>query len=149
MAQTSVPATAVSMDGFVKPLRWLELTGFAFTGKNVGTMSGRSLYGVTIRTPRPGEILAIPVRQRGGWFQAAFLPTPRLTFRFHTGLEDPNDDDLIATAIVRNAAYVSNADYRVAPNVIVGFEFSQGRTRYKGGQHPQNNHYDVYLAYVF
>ena len=149
VAQASIPATLVSVDGFVKPLRWVELTGFAFTGKNVGTISGRSFYGFTILRPGPGEILAIPVRQYGGWAQATFLVTPRLSFNVQTGLEDPNDDDLIATAIVRNAAYVANANYRVAPNVIFGFELSQVRTRYKAGQHPQNNHYDLYLAYLF
>jgi hypothetical protein len=149
VAGTSIPSTVVSVDGFINPFRWLELTGFAFTGKNVANMTGRSFYGFTILTPRPGEILAIPVRQRGGWAQATFLATPRLSFNVQIGLEDPNDDDLLATAIVRNAAYVANTYYRVAPNVIVGFEFSQVRTRYKAGQHPQNNHSDLYLAYLF
>ena len=56
---------------------------------------------------------------------------------------------MLVTAIVRNAAYVANATYRIAPNVLGGFELSQVRTQYKAGQHPQNNHYDVYLAYLF
>lgn len=149
VANTSIPATVFSVDGFINPVRWLELTGFAFTGQNVGTMSGRMLYGFTILRPRPGEIQAIPVRQRGGWAQATFLATPRLSFNVQLGLEDPNDDDVLATAIVKNATYVANFYYRIAPNVISGFELSQVRTRYKAGQHPQNNHYDVYLAYLF
>jgi hypothetical protein len=149
VANTSIPATVASVDGFIKPLRWLELTGFAYTGQNVGTMTGRMLYGFTILTPRPGEIQAIAVRQHGGWGQATFLVAPRLSFNVQTGLEDPNDADVLATAIVRNAIYVINADYRVAPNVIFGVEVSQVRTNYKAGQHPQNNHYDVYLAYLF
>ena len=65
------------------------------------------------------------------------------------GLEAPNDDDVLATAIVMNAQYVVNAHYRIAPNVIGGLEVSQTRTRYKAGQTPQNNHYDLFLAYVF
>jgi hypothetical protein len=149
VANTSIPATVVSVDGFINPVRWLELTGFAFTGQNVGTMTGRSLSGFTILRPSPGEIKAIAVRQYGGWGQATFLVTPRLSFNVQIGLEDPNDDDVLANAIVRNAAYVANTYYRVAPNVIVGFEFSQVRTRYKAGQHPQNNHSDLYLAYLF
>ena len=151
VAQTSIPATLISVDGFVKPLRWLELTGFAYTGKNVANMSGRTFYGFTILRPSPGEIQGIPVHQSGGWIQATFLATPRLSFNVQTGLEVPNDDETLALAlaIARNAAYVANADYRVAPNVIFGIEVSQVRTRYKGGPDPKNNHYDVYLAYLF
>ena len=150
VASTSIPATLFSVDGFVKPVRWLELTGFAYTGKNVGTMTGgRMFYGFTILRPRPGEIQAIPVRQRGGWAQATFLATPRLSFNVQTGLQDPDDDDLLDTAVSRNAAYLANAYYRIAPNVIGGFELSQVRTRYKAGQRPQNNHFDLYLAYMF
>src|SRR5207247_3080289 len=120
-----------------------------FTGQNVGTMTGRMLYGFTILRPSPGEIQAIPVRQRGGWAQVTLLATPRLSFNVQFGLEDPNDDDVLTTAIVMNTTYVANAHYRIAPNVIGGFEVSQVRTRYKTGEHPQNNHYDLYLAYLF
>lgn len=149
VAGTSIPSTVFSVDGVINPVRWLELTGFAFTGQNVGTMTGRMLSGFTILRPSPGEIQAIAVRQHGGWGQATFLATPRLSFNVQFGLEVPNADDVLATNIVRNAAYVANTYYRVAPNVIVGFEFLQVRTRYKAGQHPQNNHSDLYLAYLF
>jgi hypothetical protein len=149
VANVSIPATVFSVDGFINPVRWLELTGFAFTGQNVGTMTGRMLYGFTILRTSSGEIQAIPVRQRGGWAQATLLATPRLSFNLQFGLEDPNDDDVLAAAIVMNAQYVANAHYRIAPNVVFGGEVSQVRTSYKAGQQPQNTHYDVYLAYLF
>lgn len=150
VANTSIPSTVFSVDGFIKPVRWLELAGFAFIGQNVGTMTGRMLSsGFTILKPSPGEIQAIAIRQDGGWAQASFLATPRLSFNVQFGLEVPNEGDVLATAIVRNATYVANMYYRVAPNVITGFEFSQVRTLYKAGQNPQNSHYDWYLAYLF
>ena len=108
-----------------------------------------NFYGVTILTPRPGVIQAVAVRDHGGWAQVTLLATPRLSFTVQRGLEAPNADDVIATALVRNAVYVASSNYRVAPNVIFGFELSQVHTRYKAGQDPRNNHYDVYLAYLF
>ena len=149
IAGTSIPATIFSVDGVVDPVRWLELTGFAYTGKNTGKTSGSNFVGFTILRPSSGQIQAIPVREWGGWVQATFRATPRLSVNLQHGLIDPNDDDLLATAVSKNRAYLANTYYRIAPNVIGGFEVAQVRTRYKAGQHPQNNHFDLYLAYMF
>ena len=43
----------------------------------------------------------------------------------------------------------ANIFYRIAPNVLVGPEFSQLRSVYIGQSTLINNHYDLALAYLF
>jgi hypothetical protein len=39
--------------------------------------------------------------------------------------------------------------YRLAPNILGAFEYSQTRTTYLGIGTRLNNHYDLALAYLF
>jgi len=150
VAGLSIPSRIYALDWFVSPVARLELSGMLFTGENVGNLAGRNAYSFTILTPSPGEIRGIAVRELGGWAQVAFKATPRLTLNVYSGLEDPNDDDAVAPdGVIRNVAAAANTFFRLAPNVVTGFEISQIRTDYKAGQHPRLNHYDVYIAYLF
>lgn len=150
VAGTSVPSRVYSLDGFFNPVSRLELTGFVFTGKNVAKSSARAVYGFSILTPAPGVIRAIPIRARGGWGQVTFLATRRLTFNVAAGVENPDDRDLLPEMMIsKNQAYLVNGFYRLAPNVVFGVEVSQTLTRYKTGQRPRFNHYDLHLAYLF
>jgi len=42
-----------------------------------------------------------------------------------------------------------NAEYRIAPNVVLSLEGGQVRTLYIGPGNRLNNHYDVAIAYLF
>ena len=146
----SVPSRILTMDWFWNPLRRIEFTGEMFSGKNLaafGAVAFRQSF--TFLTPRPGQVSVIPVRSRGGWAQLTFLVTSRLSFNLQSGMDDPNNRDLPSSGIARNTAYVGNMFYRLAPNVITGAEVARMRTRYMAGQRPINNHYDLYLAYMF
>jgi hypothetical protein len=146
----SVPSRIQTLDWFWNPLRRIEFAGALFTGKNLASFGGVAFrQSFTFLTPRPGQVLVIPVRTRGGWAQLTFLATSRLSFNLQSGLDDPNNRDLPSSGISRNRAYVANMFYRLAPNVVTGAEVAQMRTRYIAGQHPMNNHYDLYLAYMF
>lgn len=149
MARTSVPSRVYSLDWLANLHPRVEVTGFWFTGKNVAKSSARMLTGVTILTPRPGVIQAIPIRSRGGWAQVTLIATSRLSFNFAGGVENPDDRDVLADMISRNQALTANWFYRLAPNVVIGSEVSQTRTRFGGGQRPRYNHYDMYMAYLF
>jgi hypothetical protein len=151
VAGASVPSSVYSVDWFWNPVRQLEFTGTAFTGKNLAKFGGLgNAQGFTILTPRPGETRVIPVRGRGGWAQVTWLATSRLSFNFFSGQHDSYNRDLVAPTVVgKNLANGVNSFYRVAPNVITGIEVSQVRTWYLGGQRPLNNHYDVYVGYLF
>ena len=150
VAAIAIPSRVYSFDWFVSPAAQLELSGMVFAGENVGNLAGRNAYSFTILTPRPGEIRGIAVREHGGWAQVAFKATPRLTLNVYSGLEDPNDDDAVALdGVTRNLTGAANMFFRLAPNVVTGFEIAQTRTLYKAGQHPRLNHYDIYVAYLF
>lgn len=149
VAGTSIPSRVYALDWFVNPLPKVEVAGFWFTGKNVGKSSARPMHGFTILTPRPGVVQGIPIRAKGGWTQVTFLPTPRMTLNLSGGREDPDDRDLLSEMIARNTAYVASAFYRLAPNVVFGTEVAQVLTRYKAGQRPRYNHYDLFLAFLF
>ena len=147
---TAVPSRVVSLDWFWNPVRRIELTGALFTGKNLASFGGAALrQSFTFLTPAPGQVSVIPVRSRGGWAQVTFMATSRLSFNLQSGIDDPNNRDLPSSGTARNSTYVANTFYRLAPNVVTGVELSRVRTLYLAGQHPINNHYDLYLAYMF
>lgn len=147
---TSVPADLVSLDWFVKPIHWAEFTGAVFTGENMskGGSSGFA-QGHALVTIRPGVFQPVPVPRHGGWTQLTFLPISRLTINLQTGVDHAYEDHLLATSLTKNRALIFNSFYRVAPNVLVGFELGQIRTDFKGGQHPRYNHHDIHVAYLF
>ena len=62
---------------------------------------------------------------------------------------DDANRELISGAIAKNLLFGGNAYFRLAPNVLVGFEASQLRTVYIGQGMRINNHYDLALAYLF
>lgn len=148
--RTSVPADLISLDWFVKPIRWAELTGAVFTGQNMSKGgSAGAAQGHALITVSPGVFRPVPVSRRGGWAQVTVLPTSRLTVNLHGGVDNPGDANLMPTSLTKNTALVVNFFYRLAPNVLWGFELGQVRTDLKGGQRPRFNHHDVHLTYLF
>ncbi len=145
-----VPARAFSLDWFFNPHPRIEFTGNLFRGRNLAKLgAGGVRQGFLVQRISPTQVVFLPVRTRGGWTQVSFLPTSRLTFNLQAGQDDPNNRDLAPGGIVKNLAFGANVFYRIGPNVVVGGEVSQVRTRYLSGQRPLNNHYDLAVAYLF
>jgi hypothetical protein len=144
VAATSVPSRMYSVDWSIAPNAKFDFSGMFFTGKNTANL-GTLRQGFTI----VGTRQVIPVHALGGWAQLSYFATPRLTFNLYGGQHDDRDRDLRPNGIGKNFAYAGNALYRIAPNVIVGFETMQIRTNYIGGPRRLNNHYDLALAYQF
>jgi hypothetical protein len=151
VAATSVPANVFSVDWFFNPLRKVEFTGTAFTGKNLAKLGGtNSVPSYVISTPRPGQIQVIPIGGRGGWAQLTWLATSRLSFNVFSGQHHTDHRELLASTIrYKNVAYGANFFYKLAPNVIAGIEAAQTRSWYIAGEHPRYNHYDLYVGYLF
>jgi len=143
VAGMSVPSNLFALDWFTNPWQKLEFTGAFFTGQNVQPVGG--LQGFTMLPT--GQ--AIPVHSKGGWGQLTFAATRRLSFHLFSGLEDDREADLSPYAIGRNWVYGANFFYRLAPNVLLGLESSQARSRYLEDGTRLNNHYDLALAYLF
>jgi hypothetical protein len=151
VAGGSVPSNVYSVDWFVNPIRRIEFTGFLFTGENLAKHGG--LAGVPsfiLQAARPGETRLLAVRGRGGWAQLTWIATPRLSFNLFSGRQDsPDRTGFDSTIRFRNWVNGVNFFYKLATNVVTGIETSRVRTWYVGGQHPLNNHYDLYVAYLF
>lgn len=144
VAATSVPSRLFTLDWSVQPLVKWKLAGMFFTGENSANM-GSLRQGFTVLGPRN----VIPVHGSGGWAQLSYSATKRLTFSLINGQQDDRNVDLRSGAIGKNLQNASNLQYRLAPNVFLGFEASQIRTTYLGIGKRLNNHYDLALAYLF
>ena len=141
----SVPSRVFSLDWRAGLAETLDWSGALFKGSNVGHLGtgglGRSfnVYGRYVS----------PIHSMGGWTQLSWRPFPRANFNFFTGQHDDRDRDLYYGRIAKNLAYGANLIYRLAPNVLLGLEAAQVRSRYIGQPTRRNNHYDLALAYLF
>jgi hypothetical protein len=140
----SIPSDLFSMDWFFNPWKPVEFSGAFYTGENVaylgtGTKQGFAVY----------RHSADAVESRGGWGQLTLHALPRLDFHLFTGQVDDANYDLEVGGIGKNLLFGGNAYFRLAPNVLVGFEATQVRTMYVGQRVRINNHYDLALAYLF
>lgn len=140
---TNVPSRLVSIDWFANPWSKLEFSGLAWSGKNIHHF-GAMRQGVQIVG---GQVL--PVESKGGWAQAAFPFTPRVTLNLFGGIHDDRNRDLQINNIGANRTGAVNIMYKLAPNVILTLEGMQIRTAYIGSGNRKNNRYDLSVAYLF
>jgi hypothetical protein len=141
----SIPSQVFSVDWLFRPIHLLEFTGAYFRGQNVAPLgTGQIRQGFTIYD---GEAYAI--NSQGGWGQLTLHAARRLDFHLFTGQQDDQNSELNPGAIGKNLLFGGNLYYRIAPNVLLGWEASQIRTSYLGQGTRINNHYDLALGYLF
>jgi hypothetical protein len=143
-AGVAIPSAIFSLDWFFNPVRRVELTGAFYDGHNVaplgnGYAQGFFGYGTHLR----------PVPSIGGWGQVTVHTLSRLDLHLFTGQQDDRDRSLGVGRIGKNLLFGGNLFYRVAPNVLIGLEATQVRTRYIGQGIVINNHYDLAIGYLF
>jgi hypothetical protein len=140
----SLPSNVYSLDWFFRPVSKLEFSGMYFHGRNLAVLGGlQQGYDVL-----PGGTW-LSVVGNGGWAQLRFPITERLAFDIYGGQQDDRSADLLAGFIGKNQAYFANAQYRVAPNVVLSLEGGQVRTSYFLVGTRLNDHYDLGVAYLF
>ena len=144
IAGTSVPSKLFTLDWSAKPVKAFEFTGALFHGQNAAGL-GSLRQGFTVL---PGNVV-IPVHATGVWGQFTYFTTPKLSFHLYGGQESDRAADLVSGSVRRNVIYAGNAIYKLAPNVLAAFEFSQNRTLYIVNGKRLNNHYDLAIAYLF
>jgi len=144
VAAAKAPSRIYSIDWLIRPTGWFDLTGMFFEGENVSVLGALRQSVTSLPT---GEIRS--VKSYGGWAQASFHATRRLTFNVYGGQQDDRNKDLLLGAIGKNQMYAINAIYRLGSNVLTSFEASQVRTTYLGLGTRLNPHYDLAIAYLF
>jgi hypothetical protein len=139
----SVSSRIASIDWLIRPARFIEFTGEAFNGHNVGGLG--ALPGFDILPS--GMVNA--VHSHGEWGEISLFPLPRLSAHIYAGEQFNRASDLSPGAIQRNFTYAGNIMYKIAPNVMAAVEAAQTRTRIVDSLLRLNNHYDLALAYLF
>jgi hypothetical protein len=140
----SIPSRVFTLDGMVRPVPAIEITGAFYRGENVSVL-GALRQGFTVL---PSDVIN-PVHATGGWGQITLFPAARGSFHFYAGEERDRPSDLIGAAITSNFVYAGNFVYKLAPNVLAAIELSQVRTTWLNTGVRLNNHYDLALAYLF
>lgn len=139
----SVPSRVVSADFKYDPKRWLEVSGTFLHGENFGNLGGLS-PGITT-----SEYGAIPVHASAGWLQVAFPVTSRLTFDLYAGRQFNRGSDLNTSDPFRSLMYAGNILYRIAPNVVLGFEGGENEITYWNAVPYSGHRFDATVAYLF
>ena len=144
IAGLSIPSRLFTTDWLIQPTNKLQWTGMFFNGENAAGI-GALRQGFTVFS----NGIIRPVGTAGGWTQLSYFLTNRITLNVYGGQESNRPSDLLGGQITRNLAYAGNISYRLAPNILLGVEASQVRTKYLDLLSRRANHYDLSLAYLF
>ena len=102
-----------------------ELRGEAFTGEALAGLGGGGIGQNMVRN-------TVPVASKGGWVQLNLRPTASFEIGAGGGIDDPDDDDLVAASRLRNTTFEGHVIWRRLP-AVVGLEGREIRTRYSVG----------------
>ncbi len=141
----SIPSNLFSLDWLLQPSRFVDLTGAFFNGQNVANLGTGALNQGYVIYKR----ISWPIDSMGIWGQVAVHPLRRVDLHLFTGRQNYGLRYLSTGDISRNAMFGANIFYRIAPNVLIGPEYSQLRSVYIGQGVRINNHYDFAVAYLF
>jgi hypothetical protein len=144
VGEQSVDSRLVSLDWLFRPWSKLEFSGAVFHGQNFANLGALPQAFTVLESDR-----IVPIHGDGGWAQLSSPITSRLTLNLFSGEQQNRARDLASGDIQRNFSYAANLMYRLGPNVLVGIEALQLRTRmFPSGDHLKN-HYDLSFAYLF
>ena len=96
------------------------------------------------------------LRSKGGWGQLNFMPTPELTIGGGWGIDDPNDNDFVATDFspsfgrIQNQSFEGHVHWRPFP-LVFGVEFWRLETTWGSALIGKltNNHINVAAGFEF
>jgi hypothetical protein len=141
----SIPSHVFSLDWLFIPWRAVEFTGAFYKGQNVANLGTGAINEGYVIYKR----VFWAVDSLGFWGQFTVHAARRLDAHLFTGRQNYSTEYIGTGDVSRNAMFGANLFYRIAPNVLVGPEFSQLRTLYINQRVRINNHYDFALAYLF
>ena len=144
VAGNSVDSRIASADWLFVTGSRLAISGTFFHGQNV---AGLGALGNAFTLSDYTN--ARPVHSSGGWTQFAFTLTNRMTLNVFGGLQDDRSQFLSPSSFARNFTYAANLQYHLGPNVVVGLEGLQTRSRMQSGVNGIHNHYDLAIGYLF
>jgi hypothetical protein len=102
----------------------LELRAEAFTGEALAGLGGGGIGQNMVRN-------GVPVAAKGGWVQLNYR-AGSWELGAGGGIDDPDDDDLVAASRLRNTTFEGHLIWRPLP-MVLGLEGRGIRTRYVTG----------------
>jgi hypothetical protein len=115
------PSKALALSVWTPLFAGLELRGEAFIGQALAGLGGGGIGQNMVRN-------GVPVEGKGGWLQLNYR-AGSWELGAGGGIDDPDDDDLVAASRLRNAAFEGHLIWRHLP-AVVGLEVRTLRTRY-------------------
>jgi hypothetical protein len=122
----------VALDGSIQVIPDLvTLQGEIWTGDNVNVFMGDIFQGIIKVKDATGAVVDLQTAQSmGGFLSAAITPRKGLLFNVGYGVDDPDNEDLVATMRDRNETIFGNVIWTVVPNVDVGLELAWHKTNW-------------------
>lgn len=160
-ASNNIESLGVALDWNFPIVRRVQLTGEAFTGRNLAGFQAGIFQGYnTDFAYRNDNLLTAGgvrgIGTRGGWTQIGWnLPTleDNLTAYASIGVDDPRDEDLITISRLnfrsRNLVYAFDLIYKFTPQFQIGTEFRRLQTRYLFIGRRNANHINLSASYSF
>jgi hypothetical protein len=108
--------------------------GELFVGRNVAAFGGAM-----------GQL----ARTTGGFAEARFAATPRVTLAGGAGLDRASQPQGATLALERNVTGFGNATYHLSPELAASFEYRYLVTTPRGAEQRRNQHLSWVLAYTF
>lgn len=119
-----ITSRAVALSVWTPLAGGFELRGEAFTGEALAGLGGGGIGQNMVRN-------GVPVATKGGWGQLNYR-VRSLELGVGGGIDDPDDDDLVAASRLRNTTFEGHVIVRHLP-AVVGLEGRRIRTRYSTG----------------
>ena len=142
-----VDSWGVALDYTLPFTRWFNLSGEAFTGRELG------IYSVTLGegVGTPGGIGGHGVENHGGWAQAQFNFTKQWQSNLGYGIETPKAAELPVGNRWRNQTYMGNLIYKLTPNVSLAAEYRRILTDYRNqpSSNERGDHVNLAVGYIF
>jgi hypothetical protein len=119
----------------------VSLRGEVFAGSGMGDVRGS--VGQSFN-PSTGK----EIDSRGGWLELG-LRAGRYFFTTGYTVDDPNNGHVAANGATLNRSWYLTNQFRLAPPVTAGIDYTFWQTRFKGINEGTDNRFNLYLMYGF
>lgn len=120
----------------------LKLSGSIWQGKNLDGARGGIGQGINV-------LQETEIDASGGWAQLRFQPDSNYWFNVGYSVDNPEDADLNVGQRSENETYLLNGYYKLAEKLILGVEYFQVETDYKGLDSATNHRIQSSFIYKF